>query len=91
MLCLGSAVTMMAEWILGFCQDGPTPHSLSQTGAKVESSRGLYESAFSQKDLHEWSPLVINQQQLFSVIDFTKSARSQIVDLACRSTRLMVN
>ena len=60
-----------AEWILEFCKDGPTPPSHSQKGAKVESSRGPYESAFSQEDLHEWSPIVINQQQLFSVIDFT--------------------
>ena len=60
-----------SEWILGFCQDGPTPPSHSQKGAKVESSRGPYKSAFSQEDLHEWSPLVTNQQQLFSVIDFT--------------------
>ena len=52
------------EWILGFCQDGPTPPSHPQKGAKVESRRGPYGSAFSQEDLHEWSPLVINQQQL---------------------------
>ena len=50
-----------SEWILGFCQDGPTPPSHSQKGAKVESSRRPYKSAFSQEDLHEWSPLVINQ------------------------------
>ena len=28
-----------SEWILGFCQDGPTPPSHSQKGANVESSR----------------------------------------------------
>ena len=43
----------LTEWILGFCQDGPTPPSHSQKGAKVESSRGPYELAFSQEDLHE--------------------------------------
>ena len=31
------------EWILGFCQDGPTPPSHSQKGAKVKSSRGPYD------------------------------------------------
>ena len=30
------------EWILGFCQDGPTPPSHSQKGANVESSRTPY-------------------------------------------------
>ena len=61
----------ISEWILGFCKDGPTPPSHSQKGANVESSRAPYQSAFSQEDLHEWSPLVFNQQQLITVTDFT--------------------
>ena len=64
-------LNIMAEWILGFCKDGPTPPSHSQKGANVESSRAPYQSAFSQEDLHEWSPLVFNQQQLITVTDFT--------------------
>ena len=71
-LCFGGKISKIGtEWILGFCQDGPTPPSHSQKGANVESSRGPYESTFSQEDLTEWSPPVINQQQLFSVIGFT--------------------
>ena len=62
---------IITEWILGFCKDGPTPPSHSQKGANVESSRAPYQSAFSQEDLHEWSPLVFNQQQLITVTDFT--------------------
>ena len=68
-----------AEWILGFCKDGPTPPSHSQKGANVESSRAPYQSAFSQEDLHEWSPLVFNQcSAVFYSYRLPKSSRSQI-------------
>ena len=72
-----SDVNQGPEWILGFCKDGPTPPSHSQKGAKVESSRAPYQSAFSQEDLHKWSTLVFNQQKLFTDTDFTNHQQAK--------------